>query len=159
MGSKTFATVFEPFIEATLASFSYLTSEFGFEHYKTEVVSYECSVRFRKNDRVAVHITCEAGALPWVMLVGRQGKSVREAALDFVIEHRCPDKMPDVHYEFPAAEKQVVALVQSYATLLRECAEDFLEGDPAVVIGVQPAVDADFKEKTRDFPPGRRPKR
>jgi hypothetical protein len=49
MAKKKFADVFTPFIEETMSAFGYLVREFGFEHFDTSIVSYECSVSFRKD--------------------------------------------------------------------------------------------------------------
>jgi hypothetical protein len=94
--------VFSAFIKETLKEFRFLVADFGFEHVETSILSYECSLLYRKAGRVAVTVYCEAGALPWVMLTGRYrprpGRPfrVQEAAVDYVIDHSCPERRIDL---------------------------------------------------------------
>lgn len=148
-----FSDVFAEFIEDTMKVFGYLVRDFGFEHAGTTIVSYECSIDFRKADRVAVSVECEAGALPWVMLAARYrprpGRPYREeeAALDFVIDHRCPERRVDEPEAFPAESAAVRRVLRAYASALRECAPDFLEGDVSAVLEVREAVKADYSRR------------
>ena len=106
-----FSDVFAEFIADTMKAFGYLVRDFGFEHFDTSIVSCECVIRYRKEGRVAVAVYCEAGALPWVMLTARyrprpgQPYRVKEAALDFVIDHRCPERRADEPEGFPAESR------------------------------------------------------
>ena len=152
-----FAGVFAPFIKETRKVFRFLVSEFGFEQFDTSIVSYECSVRYRKDGRVAVAVFCEAGALPWVLLTGRyrprpgRPYRVKEAAVDFVIDHRCPQRQIELPDDpFPVPHAAVSAVLRQYAAALRECAVDFLNGDPSVVVAVQPAVDVAYRQRLAD---------
>lgn len=159
---SSFATVFDPFIEQTQQEFAYLVNDFGFEHHDTSIVSYECSLGFRKQGVVAITAFYEAGSVPWLMLIGRRqvGRRARtvEAALDFVIERRCPEQrvpLPDV--PFPRPYGAVSSVLREYAVALRECASDFLAGDPTVVFEVQPAVSAAHRKAlARDWREERR---
>jgi hypothetical protein len=129
--------VFAPFVEETLRRFRFLIRDFGFEHSETTVISYECSVDFRKDGKVAVSVECEAGSLPGVMLTGRFDDGGRdrseERALDYVIQHRCPERHLEIKSEFPSADEDVKRLLRHYASALRDCAPDFLRGDPSVI--------------------------
>lgn len=151
MAKKRSAGVFEPFIEETMGNFGFLIRDFGFEHYKTSIVSYECVIAFRKDDVVGVHVYCEMGAIPWVMMIGRIGKRTEEAALDFVIRLRCPDRELDWQKDLPASTEDVREVLRHDASALRECAPDFLKGDPSVLREVRPAVDEDYKLKLREM--------
>lgn len=151
--SGRFSDVFAEFIADTMRAFGYLVRDFGFEHSGTTIVSYECSIDFRKAGRVAVSVDCEAGALPWVMLTARYrprpGRPYREeeAALDFVIDHRCPERRVDEPEGFPAESRDVKRLLREYAAALRECAPDFLQGDVSAVLEVREAVKADYSRR------------
>jgi len=151
--SGRFSDVFTEFIADTMRAFGYLVRDFGFEHSGTTIVSYECSIDFRKAGRVAVSVDCEAGALPWVMLTARYrprpGRPYREeeAALDFVIDHRCPERRVDEPEGFPAESRDVKRLLREYAAALRECAPDFLQGDVSAVLEVREAVKADYSRR------------
>jgi hypothetical protein len=154
MTKRKFDSVFVPFIDAVMDRFGYLVTDFGFEHFHTTIVSYECSLGFRKNNRVAVWVYCEAGALPWVMLIGRIGRRTEEAALDYVLQDRCPERQISLERqisfsEFPVPHDDVKSLLHEYAVALRECATDFLRGDPAVVHDVQGAVEKEYRRALR----------
>lgn len=148
-----FSDVFAEFIEDTMKAFGYLVRDFAFEHFDTSIVSYECAVHYRKAERVAVAVYCEAGALPWVMLAARYrprpGRPYREeeAGLDFVIDHRCPERRVDAPEGFPAESAVVKRLLREYASALRECAPDFLQGDVSAVLEVRGAVKADYSRR------------
>ena len=101
-----------------MKAFGYLVRDFGFEHSGTTIVSYECSIDFRKAGRVAVSVCCEAGRLPWD--------------------------------PFPVPAAAVSAVLRQYAVALRACAVDFLNGDPSVVVEVQPAVDVAYRQALAD---------
>ena len=69
-----FSDVFAEFIEDTMEAFGYLVRDFGFEHSGTTIVSYECSIDFRKADRVAVELNREIVARArWAETPVREG--------------------------------------------------------------------------------------
>ncbi len=153
--ASSFAAVFDPFRSAVRREFAFLVEEHGFEGPYETVISYECSVNFRKNGRVAVTVFCEAGALPWVELHGRRKRwllpRTAAAALDFVIERRRGRTIALPDAEFPVPHHAVEDVLRQYAGALRDCAADFLQGDPAAVFEVQPSVDEAFaRERARD---------
>ena len=145
-----FAKVFAPFVEETMKSFAYLVRDFGFEHSDTAIESRECEVTFLKNRRVAVIVECEAGGLPTVMLAAVIGEREVEADLDSVIRRRCPERQLDVPDEFPAPDEDVNRLLRHYAVVLRECAAEFLEGDPSVLQEIRRKASAKKKRAPKE---------
>jgi hypothetical protein len=83
------------------------------------------------------------------MLFGRFGKGTKEAALDYVLQHRCPERQLDLRGEFPFSDAEVRNALMFYAAALRECAADFLRGDPSVVRDVQPLVEKEHRRALR----------
>ena len=136
--ASSFGTVFDPFRAAVRRELAFLVDEHGFEGPHETVFSSECSINFRKGGRAAVTVFYEAGALPWVALHGRRKRWLRvrhaEAALDAVIETRCPQRrivLPGGEFPFP--QEAVADVLRQYAAALQACAADFLAGDPASV--------------------------
>jgi hypothetical protein len=125
--------VFQSFIEDVRRLFGYLVGELGFELAETRVISYECTVTFRKANLVAVTVARDAGALPWVMLTGNTGTPARyrseEIPLDVLIATRCPERQRAVTGNFPVSDEVVREVLQYYADTLRHCAADILSGD------------------------------
>ena len=124
---------FALFKKATAEAFSFLGTYYGFHIASTFCQMPECAIEYR-NETTALVVTYEWESELWVVLKPlklRSGKVVggEEIGLDFLIKLRCPERAVRSPGSQRWTNKVIKQRLSHYASVLKECASDILEGD------------------------------
>lgn len=143
--------VFEPFIAATEAAFSYLVSDYCFRLKVKRVLGPEAWVTYEsETTRITIHY--ELGAEPWVeigRLEVRDGKVVQSASigLDLMLRERGKPLNDQLSKPRDIGESEISQMVATRAERVRSLGEDFLRGDFRAFPKLQTKAEKELKRR------------
>lgn len=125
--------VFESFIAATEASFSYLVSDYGFRRTAKRALGPEAWITY-ESETTRIRIHYELGAEPWIeigRLEVRDGKVVQPASigLDLLLRDRGEPLNDELAEPRDIDEWEISRMVATRAERVRSLGDDFLRGD------------------------------
>jgi len=125
--------VFEPFIAATEAAFSYLVSDYGFHLTDRRALGPEAWIAYEsETTRITIHY--ELGAEPWIeigRLEVRDGQVVQPVSigLDLLLRERGRPLNDEVAEPRDIDEREISRMVFTRAERVRSLGDDLLRGD------------------------------
>ena len=129
----TISQMFALFEPAAREAFSFLISDYGFEHTGTVINVPQCEVLLRNTTTGAV-ILYEINDSPEVLLQKLTHTPptnitvVEEYSVHFLIKERCPDKVIQAVVDDWDLET-IRQILNDYSAALKECGRDILTGD------------------------------